>query len=131
MSSPFIGAYGPCACGNHTFGPFLHRTILFFNIELYEFPPLPPFSLSTHTHTNLNPFKRNTCKYLLPFSRLPFCFVDGFLNCAKVFLNFWLFFKIWNASQICISPCPGAMLIFSVSRRCCIRAAKATTEKAF
>jgi len=22
-------------------------------------------------------------KYLLPFSRLPFCFVDGFLHCAE------------------------------------------------
>ena len=26
------------------------------------------------------------CKYLLPFSRLPFCFVDSLLCCAKAFL---------------------------------------------
>ena len=25
------------------------------------------------------------CKYFLPFSRLSFCFVDGFLCCAKAF----------------------------------------------
>ena len=25
------------------------------------------------------------CKYLPPFGRLPFCFVDGFLHCAKDF----------------------------------------------
>ena len=28
------------------------------------------------------------CKYLLPFSRLPFCFVDGFLRCAKASKEF-------------------------------------------
>ena len=25
------------------------------------------------------------CKYLLPFSRLPFCYVDNFLHCVKTF----------------------------------------------
>ena len=34
------------------------------------------------------------CKYFLPFCRLSFCFVDGFLCCAKAFFFFKIFLKL-------------------------------------
>ena len=33
----------------------------------------------------LGAYRYIICKYLLPFNRLPFCFVDGFLHCTKAF----------------------------------------------
>ena len=48
----------------------------FVGVELYElFIYLGYQSLISHI----------VCKYFLPFSRLSFCFVDGFLCCAKAF----------------------------------------------
>ena len=94
MSSPFIGAYGPWACGNHTFGPFLHRTILFFNIELYECPPLPPFSLSTHTHTQILTLSSVTLANIFSHSvGCLFVLLTVSLTVQKCFLIFGYFLK--------------------------------------
>ena len=49
--------------------------ICFIAIELYRF----------FNFLDINPFIRYTiCKYFLPFSRLPFHFLDSFLCCAEV-----------------------------------------------
>ena len=58
------------------FCPFFKLGGLFFDVELYElFIYVGYLSLIGHV----------ICKYFLPFSRLSFCFIDGFLCCAKYF----------------------------------------------
>ena len=52
--------------------------LFFFDVvELYEF----------FVHFGSYPLMRDIiCKYLLPFSRLSFCFVDSFLRCAETYM---------------------------------------------
>ena len=61
----------------HVFCPFLNWIICFLGVELYQF----------FIYFGYWPFIGNViCKYLLPFGRLPFSFIDCFLHCAEVFL---------------------------------------------
>lgn len=55
-------------------GPFF-KFNCFLGVELYEF----------FVFWILTPTGYTTCKYILPFCRLPLHFVDGFLHCAKAF----------------------------------------------
>ena len=42
-------------------------------------------------------------KYFLPFSRLPFCFVNDFLCCLKAFkFNYFIYFWFWKCIRIWI-----------------------------
>ena len=54
----------------------VHFLIGFFVIELCEFFMYMGYQAL---------IRYMLCKYLLPFSRLPLCIVDGFLHCAKAF----------------------------------------------
>ena len=59
----------------YVFTSFPHILIRLFVIELYELCIL-----------NITLIREMTCKYFLPFGKLPFHFVDGFLCCAGAFL---------------------------------------------
>ena len=82
MLSTFSCAYSPSVCHlwkNVDPGPlsiFKSVFFFFFNNELYEF-----FIYCGHQLLIGEIF----CKYLLPFSRLPFRPVGGFLHCEKSF----------------------------------------------
>ena len=56
--------------------PYFNWVVCIFDVELYE--------LFMYFECKLL-VKYIVCKYLLPFSRLPFHFVGSFLTCAKVF----------------------------------------------
>ena len=60
----------------HIFCPFFNWFVWFFAIESYEF-----FIYFRYQP----PIRYMICKYSLPFSRLPFCFVDGFLCHEELF----------------------------------------------
>ena len=56
--------------------PYFNWAVCIFDVELYEL----------FMYFECKPLvKYIVCKYLLPFSRSPFHFVDSFLTCAKVF----------------------------------------------
>ena len=56
--------------------PFLNWIVCSFDVELHEF----------FIYFGYKPLIRYiVCKYILLFSRPPFCFVDNFLHCVKAF----------------------------------------------
>ena len=71
---------------------FLIGFFFFFDVELYEF----------FIYFGCYPLIEHIiCKYLLPFSRLLFNFVDGVLHCAEAFqfdevpfVYFWVFLPL-------------------------------------
>ena len=62
---------------------YLFRSSAHFLIGLLGFLMLS--CMSCLYILNINPFGQIICKYFIPFSRLSFCFINGFLCCAKAF----------------------------------------------
>ena len=74
-----------CACACLLWKNVYSSLLPIFQLDFFFIFLIPRCTSGLYILAILALVSRIICKYFLPFSKLSFCFVDGFLCCAKAF----------------------------------------------